>query len=550
MAAGEIVGETSAISTENPFTWPPAPEKPLVYPLPERQSNGGFFSSFSKTTLAPEFSQKNEKMPWIPTDPGSLIPPDGIPVLGSPAGLAMLEQAVGTGIIVGEVSDSTTLDPISGALVEISGTGRTAETDAQGRFQFQNLPPGTFDVEATQLGYYADKVVITVIEGSPSEIRFGLRGKPNDESLNEYTLEEVSVVGEYNGDSAGDLFLDLELSSSIASGISKDDFTKSGISDAGDAVSKIAGANIVGGRYAVVRGLGDRYSNTLVNNALISSADPTRKAVQLDLFPSDLLESISIIKTFTPELPAEFAGGTVLIKTLQFPDEPILEVEYGQTYNTNLDGDFFTSGTDLGLFGRVDTGLPSEISSVPVGEFVSGSTRTPRTANDRALQAEAIALANALQLSSPFLPSTRDINIPESFSLTYGNTFEIFEDLELGVVVAGTASNGDTIQRGVTVGRRLESGPDNLTGTDDDRLGRTQTEDRYTASAGYGILGSFGLRYKDRHSISVMGFQNHEAEDEVTQVRNIRDTNFAEFEEFVGPGTSSNNPVFGAESKG
>ena len=118
--------------------------------------------------------------------------------------------------------------------------------------------------------------------------------KPADSNSEEYVLEEESIVGEYQERTGGDLFLDLQASPNIAAGISKEEFTQSGISDAAGAVSKIAGANIVGGKYAVVRGLGDRYSNTLVNGALISSADPSKKAVQLDLFPSDLLESVAI----------------------------------------------------------------------------------------------------------------------------------------------------------------------------------------------------------------------------------------------------------------
>ncbi|MDP4624823.1 MAG: outer membrane beta-barrel protein [Akkermansiaceae bacterium] len=533
MAAGEMVWDPSFIATENLFIWPPALERPLVYPLPGRLTNAEFFRQIRLVSPATE---ENEEMPWIPTDLGPIAPPDGIPLLGSPAGLAMMEQAVGTGIIVGEVSDATTLDPIVGAMVEIVGTGRISETDAQGRFQFQDMPSGTFDIEATQLGYFTDRTVITVIEGSPSEVRFGLRVKPTDGSVTEFTLEEETVVGEYNGDSAGDLFLDLQLTSSIASGISKDDFSRSGIGDAGDAVSKISGANIVGGKYAVVRGLGDRYSNTLVNGALISSADPTRKAVQLDLFPSDLLESISIYKTFNPELPAEFAGGTVSIKTLQFPEERVLKVEYGRKYNTNLDGDFYTSGDDLGYFGQVDTALPDTVP--PLGQFESGPTRRVPSPTDPQGQ-EAIANATALHLSSLLRPTRGSEKIPESFAITFGDTFNLTEELEMGVVFAGTSSNGSSVKRDVVVGRSLNSGPDNVSGSSDDFLNRTQVEDRYTSSAGYGVLGSLGFRMGDRHSISFTGFQNYSAEDEVTLARRINDntSGSGQFADFAGPGS-------------
>lgn len=542
------------VTPRNPFKWPSSFGNAGVYPISEKSipSRSQIFQFQADHRVGGFIKSSPNDDRWLPSLLSPLPDPEGVALINEPvAGLAMLEQAVGNGIIIGEVSDSTSLDPIQGALVEIKGTGRTVEADATGRFEIIGIAAGTYQVEASQLGYFNDTATITIIEGSPSEIRFGLRARPTDDSANEFTLDEVTVVGDYQGDGRSDLLMDLELSSSIASGISKDDFTKSGISDAGDAVSKIAGANIVGGKYAVVRGLGDRYSNTLVNGALISSADPTKKAVQLDLFPSDLLESVSIYKTFTPELPAEFAGGTVFIKTLQFPKERILKVEYGQKYNENLDGDFYESGDDLGLFGRTDDDLPATVP--PLGSFVSGVSRRPTPTNP--IVQAAVAQAEALHTSSLLRPIKGDAKIPESFALTFGDTFKLTEDLELGLVTAGTSSNGSAAERDVTVGRSLNPGPDGISGTPDDTLNRDQEEDRYTTSAGYGILGAFGVRYKNRHEINIMGFRNHVAEDEVTQARRIDDdtSGSGQFADFAGPGRAPTGDLqstpFGATAR-
>jgi len=465
--------------------------------------------------------------------PAGVLPIE--PLEGAPEAPPGLPPAPGNCAIKGEVSDATSLNPVGGFFIDVTGTGYTVETDAQGRFTINGLPVGTFTLEATKLGYYTENAVITTLEGQPAEVRFTVRVKPADDVTEDVMLDEETVVGEYQDDSQSALFLDMASSSSIVSGISKDDFTRSGISDAGDAVSKISGANIVGGKYAVVRGLGDRYSNTLVNGALISSADPTKKAVQLDLFPSDLLESVSIYKTFSPELPAEFAGGTVFIKTLQFPTERIIKFEYGQKYNDNLDGKFFTSGDDLGYFGRTNDDLPSTVP--PVGDFVSGVTRPPVVPSNPVVQA-AVEQAQALHTSSLLRPILGDAKTPESFALTFGDTFELNDEVDLGVVIAGTSSNGSSAERDVTVGRSLNPGTDGVSGTPDDFLNRTQDEDRYTNFAGYGILGSIGLRVKDRHEINIMGFQNHVAEDEVTQARRIDDdtSGSGEFADFAGPG--------------
>ena len=194
-------------------------------------------------------------------------------------------NTAGNCVITGEVSDATSLNPVAGAYFDVVGTGRTAETDAKGRFTIDGLPAGSFTLEATKLGYFTESSVITTLEGQPAEVRFGLRLKPADDTAEETMLEEETIVGEYQGDSQGDFNLTLETSATVTSAISKEDFTKTGVSDAAGAVGKISGANIVGGKFAVVRGLADRYVTTLFNGAVISSAEPVRKAVQLEYFP-------------------------------------------------------------------------------------------------------------------------------------------------------------------------------------------------------------------------------------------------------------------------
>ncbi|RYD33437.1 MAG: TonB-dependent receptor, partial [Verrucomicrobiaceae bacterium] len=181
---------------------------------------------------------------------------------------------------------------------------------------------------------------------------------------------------------------------------------------------------------------------------------------------------------------------------------------------------------------------------IEAGGLVPGTTLgRPPAANNPVAQA-AIAQANALHLSSQLRPEKRDAEVPESFSLTLGKTFDLGNNLELGVVLAGTSSNGDEATRDITFGRSLNPGPDGTSATGDDFLNRTQNEDRYMSYAGYGLLGSIGLRAGDRHEISFTAFRNHRAEDEVVQARRIRDRN-SSFGEYAGPGTNTSTP-FGA----
>lgn len=452
--------------------------------------------------------------PWVPGDLELVrllmqeegdVPANGLPIAPAEGGIPIIENAVGNSVITGEVSDAVSLDPIAGAIVDVIGTDRTTETDASGRFRIEGIAPGTYTLEATQLGYFAETSVVTVIEAQPAETRFGLRAKPAGDETAEYTLEEETVVGEYQGDSTGDLFLDLQVTPSISAGISKEEFSRAAVSDAAGAVSKISGANIVGGRYAVIRGLADRYSNTTLNGSLISSADPSRKAVQLDLFPSHLLQSINISKTFLPYMPAEFAGGLVGIQTMRFPEEPIVDFKLGIDANSNLGrGDDFYAikGRDLGFWGNSSDGaLPKD--GLRLLSTSGGTTAARRK-----------AVMDDVHSSQGFRPVQDDPDaFPLSLEATLGRTFELSPGIRLGVVGAFTHERGDEAVIGYEVGRRFQAGAGVNT--------RSFTKDEFTRYVEWGGLFSAGLQIGDQHEIGYTYFTNNNSQDNVIRAGKV-----------------------------
>ena len=107
-------------------------------------------------------------------------------------------------------------------------------------------------------------------------------------------------------------------SSRIEDSISTEEMSRLPASSAGEAIKRVTGVSIVGGRYVFVRGLGERYSNTLLNNVEIPSPEPNRRVVPMDIFPASLLASLQTVKTFTPDQPGGFAGGSVQVFTKDF----------------------------------------------------------------------------------------------------------------------------------------------------------------------------------------------------------------------------------------
>jgi hypothetical protein len=492
----------------NPFAWPPVSHWiPSPKLLPKPGKTPGFHDEFASTWKLPQrrpgstFSPhpSGAGIPWSPSQApldGEIPLPDGMPTQ-SPFPLAATPQAqpgmpleAGNCIIAGEVSDSSSLNPVPGAIIDAVGTGRSAESDASGKFRIEGLPPGTYTLEAAKLGYFSETLVITAIEAQPTEARFGLRLKPTDDSTAETTLEEETIVGEYQGEGQGDFNLDLAVDSpNISAGLSKDDFSRTGAGDAGAAVSKIAGANIVGGRYAVVRGLGDRYSNTLFNGALIPSADPTRKAVQLDLFPTDLIESVAITKLFLPELPAEFAGGTVQIQTLRLPEKPIAEVSIGtRWFSERPDGDFLGDPFTNTKFDEI------EYPTLPEGfDQPNGFTGS-------------VVDSVALHESAVMRPSAVEDDQALSLSLVLGNTFKLYDGIRLGTVFALTRDNRNTYEdRSLGRGYRLNN--PNTPGIDPNVI-NTRRNEVFTRELTFGYMAGATLELGERNDIGYTKFYN------------------------------------------
>lgn len=198
--------------------------------------------------------------------------------------------------------------------------------------------------------------------------------------------------------------------SAVVESFGSEQISKSGVSDVGDIVSRISGATVAEGKFAVVRGLADRYTLSTLNGVDIPSADPDRRAVQLDLFPAQFLNRVDVNKTFQPDLPGGFAGGAINIVTRSFPDRPIFSFSIGTSYNTqsSLRDDFLF--TDQGSYDFL--AIDDETREMP-----KEARRTDPTGN-RAVDSN---IKNEFN-SRRFGPVMDDSPVNSSMSLAFGDT--------------------------------------------------------------------------------------------------------------------------------
>ena len=272
-------------------------------------------------------------------------------------------NAQDSGRIAGQVVDSETGRPIPTATVRIDGTPYGTLTDVQGRFRTPEIPVGTYTVVADVLGYAEARMVgVVVASGETALVNFAM----NTEAV---ALEGLTVEVERTQRSSSEAgLLSMQQGApSVSDGISAEQISRSPDSDAGDAVARVTGVSVVDNKFVIVRGLGERYSTTLLNGSELASPEPAKKVVPMDIFPASLLESVVTTKTATPDKPGDFAGGAVEIRTKEFPESRVLEFETSFGYNSLSTFDMLPvlgrSGTDLLGFDNANRGRPTSLDS-------------------------------------------------------------------------------------------------------------------------------------------------------------------------------------------
>ena len=275
------------------------------------------------------------------------------------------------GTVQGSVFDSASGRPVAGAAIAINGQSSDRNvTDPDGRFNL-SLSPGTYTLRFSAANYGAvDVTDVMVKAGEVTEASTLLANKSTVTSVD--VVEKVGAVAS----TADAMLQERKLSSVVSDSIGREELAAGTSSDAAGALQKVTGVSVVGAGYVYVRGLGERYSSTQLNGAAIPTTEPDKRVVPLDMFPAGLIENINIAKTYSPDLPAEFSGGLVQIKTIEFPAQKMFTVSSKLGINTvTTANDFLTSpssGGDFWGFGAGSRALPSLIPSnarVITGQF-------------------------------------------------------------------------------------------------------------------------------------------------------------------------------------
>ena len=232
------------------------------------------------------------------------------------------------GKIVGRVVDGSTAQPIASAQVFLGDQSGATTSTIDGRFVLRTVSAGTHVVVVQMLGY-ARKTVTGVVVGADSVTNLDISMEFAALELDELVVEAAVETG-----STTALLAERRSEAFVVDAIGADQISRSPDGDAAAALKRVPGLSVVDGRFAYVRGLGERYSGTTLNGAPLASPMPDRKAVPLVVVPSGLLRSIVTAKSYSPDQPADYAGGLVDLRTKDFPSRRIFSLSASSSYNS------------------------------------------------------------------------------------------------------------------------------------------------------------------------------------------------------------------------
>ncbi len=239
-----------------------------------------------------------------------------------------LEAQTKTGAIRGRVTDAGTGQGIPGASVIISGTNKGVATDSAGNFLLSNLTPGPYQLNISMLTY---KTFISEMLSLKAGQELVLDVKLVEEVSQ---LENIVVVASRPVGTDAGLIGQMRESRMVASGVSGQFIARTQDKDASEVVRRIPGISVIDDKFVIVRGLAQRYNNVWINGAAIPSSEADTRSFSFDIIPGSQIENMMIVKSPVPELPGDFAGGFVQIRTKILPDKDAFSVSYSTGFNT------------------------------------------------------------------------------------------------------------------------------------------------------------------------------------------------------------------------
>ena len=328
-----------------------------------------------------------------------------------------------TGTLAGNVIDGEFLEPMAFANILTKGTTIGTTSDFEGKYELE-LESGTYTIVFSFVGYATQEISDVIIKtGEVTSL---------DVTLNTNSLETIVITTSVNRNTENSVLNFQKKSVVVLDGLSAQAIKSTGASDLASAVKSIPGVSIEGGKYVYVRGLGDRYTKSILNGIDIPGLDPDRNTIQMDLFPTNILDNVMVLKSASAEYPADFTGGIIDIVTKDFPTRPEYTISLGTGYNPDMhfNDKFLTYTGSVTDFLGYDNGT----RDLPIHRY----QQIPGTFENKLLLN---SLTNRFQKELQAKQETSNANF--DFGFTLGNQYNLGDD-KIGYLATLSYKNSTT----------------------------------------------------------------------------------------------------------
>ena len=327
--------------------------------------------------------------------------------------------------LAGKITDSATGSPLVGASVLIEN-GKGTKTDAEGNF-FLSVEAGkTYNLQISTVGYQTK--LLTDVQAIESNNFIPV-------SLQKASVSLTNVVVRTNArrESVASLYTVQKNASAISDAISAEVIKKSPDRNTSEVLRRVSGTSVQDNKFVIIRGLSERYNSSLLNNSVLPSTEPDKKAFSFDIIPSSLIDNITIYKSATPDLPGDFAGGAVKITTRDYPAKNLSEISLTTSYNTQTTFKNFYKGYPNGSLDWL--GFFDDSRLIPGSYYrYRGSAYASLDNTTKLAITKKFPNTYGAQAANQSHPSF-------SFSYTGGNT-KLVKDNKLGFIYSINYSNG------------------------------------------------------------------------------------------------------------
>jgi len=416
----------------------------------------------------------------------------------------VLQAFAQKGTLLGKIIDKEFGDELTGVQVYVAEIKSGGVTDLDGNYNLE-LNAGSYTVSFSYIGM-AKQTIKNVKIKAGEVTRLNISMSENVEMAREVVVDAEAVR---NTDVS---VLNMQRKSvSVQDNISGQHIKRLGVSNAASAMKQVTGASVEGGKFMVMRGLGDRYSITQMNGVTLPSTDPYRNSSSIDLIPAGMIENIVTSKTFTPDMPGNFTGGNVNIATKSFPDRRIMSFSLSGGYNTqaSFNKNFLSApGGKLDWLGYDDGTRKLADVYIENKELMNNSfyilARNPKNPE---LREKFNQTARGMR-SEAFVNELNPSGMNNSFSFTYGDKHKLGETRRLGYIIGINGSRDFSYyENGQSNAYKVQSG------AAEDLIDYYELSDRKASqNANVGGMANITYQWNTKNRISLNTMYNHDGE--------------------------------------